>query len=312
MVEHQPVLLEQVIKWLEPEKKERLLDATLGLGGHTLAILRHNPNVQVLGIDQDEQALRVAEQRLAEYEGRFFLALSSYKDFDRALEEIGWDKVDGALLDLGVSSMQLDTPERGFSFLHDGPLDMRMSKEEGFIPAKNIVNSYSVPRLKEIIARYGQDPLAGKIARAIVTARAKQKIETTLQLAEIVKNAYPPKMRLKARKHPATRTFQALRIVVNQELDVLEEFLNKIVHYLNPGARLAIISFHSLEDRIVKLFFKRESSECICPPQKVICDCNHEKTLHILTKKPIIPDEEELTRNTRSRSAKLRVAERAG
>jgi 16S rRNA (cytosine1402-N4)-methyltransferase len=312
MIEHQPVLLEEVIKWLEPGRKKRLLDGTLGLGGHTLALLRHGANVQVLGIDQDEQALKIAEQRLAGYAGRFFLALSSYKDFDRALKEIGWDKLDGALLDLGVSSMQLETPERGFSFLHDGPLDMRMSKEEGFIPAKNIVNNYSVQMLKEIIARYGQDPLAGRIARAIVTARAKQKIETTLQLAEIVKNAYPPKMRLKARNHPATRTFQALRIVVNQELDALKEFLDKIVHYLNPGARLAIISFHSLEDRIVKLFFKKESAECVCPPQKMICDCNHQKTLHILTKKPITPDEEEIERNPRSRSAKLRVAERVG
>jgi 16S rRNA (cytosine1402-N4)-methyltransferase len=312
MVEHQPVLLRQVIKWLEPEKKKRLLDATLGLGGHTLAILRSSPGVQVLGIDQDEEALRLAEQRLAEYEGRFFLALSSYRDFDRILKEVGWDKVDGALLDLGVSSMQLDIPERGFSFLHDGPLDMRMSKKEGFIPARNIVNNYSFSQLKEIIARYGQDPLAGRIARAIVEARAKQKIETTLELAEIVKNAYPPRMRFKAKKHPATRTFQALRIVVNQELDVLEEFLNKIVHYLNPGARLVIISFHSLEDRIVKLFFKRESSECICPPQKVICDCNHKKTLHILTKKPVIPDQGEIELNSRSRSAKLRVAERVG
>ena len=230
--------------------------------------------------------------------------------------------MDGALLDLGVSSLQLDVAERGFSLREDGPLDMRMDMGEALMngrrrealphteSARTFVNRADFPTLKRVIEEYGEDPQAGRIARAIVDARATSPIETTRQLAEIVWHAYPPKWRATARNHPATRTFQAIRMVVNDELGQLEHFLDRILSRLAPGGRLAIISFHSLEDRIVKQRFKLWSSDCICPPHLPRCVCGHRAEVRVLTRKPILPSQEELTLNPRSGSAKLRVAEK--
>ncbi|MDL2307921.1 16S rRNA (cytosine(1402)-N(4))-methyltransferase RsmH, partial [Desulfovibrio sp. OttesenSCG-928-C06] len=234
----------------------------------------------------------------------------AFADFEDALDELGWDYIDGALVDLGVSSLQLDKPERGFSFLHDGPLDMRMNPNGGHEPAAALVNRATVQRLKEIIEIYGEEPQAGRIARAIDDARSAKPIETTLELASIVENAYPPKWRATARNHPATRTFQALRLVVNEELAQLEAFLERIVPRLAPGGRVAVISFHSLEDRIVKHFFRTASTGCLCPPSILHCRCGHEASLRLVTKKALEATPEEVKVNSRSRSAKLRVAER--
>lgn len=307
-MEHIPVLEKEILFWLEPEKRKRILDGTLGLGGHSFSLLEHS-QARLVGIDLDSQAQELARQRLTPFADRVHLFEGNYADFDLFLAEMGWEKVDGVLLDLGVSSLQLDSAAKGFSFLRDGPLDMRMSKKEGE-SAFFLVNKASFERLKEIIFEFGEEPLAGRIARAIVEARSKKTIETTLELAEIVSRAYPAKRRREARNHPATKTFQALRIAVNKELDSLKRFLDKIFSYLAPQGRLAIISFHSLEDRIVKKVFKKEAKDCLCPPEVVICQCGHKKQIKILTNKPILAGEEEVRQNPRSRSAKLRVAEK--
>ena len=238
-------------------------------------------------------------------------AHTPFSGFEQALQEVGWDSVDGVLLDLGVSSLQLDAPDRGFSFMEDGPLDMRMAGpglEEA--SAADIVNRTQYDELVRIIREYGEEPLAGRIARAIVDARQKSPITRTLELENIVFNAYPAKVRSKSRNHPATKTFQALRIAVNRELEELENFLEGIVPYLRPGGRLVIISFHSLEDRQVKHFFRREAKDCLCPPRQLFCNCGHQASLRILTRKPVLPGEDEVAVNGRSRSAKLRAAER--
>ena len=265
---------------------------------------------------------RSAEERLAPYGKRCHLFALEYASFEEALDTLGWNQVDGALLDLGVSSLQLDVAERGFSLHEDGPLDMRMDMGEALMngrrrealphteSARTFVNRADFPTLKRVIEDYGEDPQAGRIARAIVDARATSPIETTRQLAEIVWHAYPPKWRATARNHPATRTFQAIRMVVNDELGQLEHFLDRILSRLAPGGRLAIISFHSLEDRIVKQRFKLWSSDCICPPHLPRCVCGHRAEVRVLTRKPILPSQEELTLNPRSGSAKLRVAEK--
>lgn len=308
---HVPVLLTEVLQYLRPRPGGRYLDGTLGLGGHTEAMLdATNGEARVLGLDRDEQALDLAQERLARFGDNVRFALSRFSRLEEPLEEIGWDALDGALIDIGVSSMQLDDPARGFSFAGDGPLDMRMGGADGLAPASSIVNQASFERLKKIIGRYGEEPQGGRISRAIVEARHKKPIETTGELAAIVENAYPAKLRAKARNHPATRTFQALRMEVNRELDELQEFLNRILPFLKPGARLAVISFHSLEDRIVKRAFKREAQGCLCPREQVICNCGHVPQLKILTKRPVTATEEELAVNPRSRSAKLRVAEK--
>ena len=233
-----------------------------------------------------------------------------FSQFPDALAELGWDGVDAALADIGVSSPQLDEAERGFSFIADGPLDMRMGVADGAEPAENIVNYWSYERLRELIRDLGEEPQGGRIARAIVNEREKKPITGTLELAKLVERAYPPKWRATARNHPATRTFQALRMAVNQELEELQEFLDRIVDYLNPGGRVAVISFHSLEDRLVKRAFRREASGCLCPPRQPYCTCGHSPRVRILTKKPLIPTPEEAAANPRARSAKLRAVER--
>jgi 16S rRNA (cytosine1402-N4)-methyltransferase len=268
------------------------VDATIGLGGHSYEILKRNPKAYLIGIDKDEEALERAEERLKEFEGRFSLYKADYSDVDLVLREEGIDKVDGVLMDLGVSMLQLKTPERGFSFNEDAPLDMRMDKSQK-LTAYEVVNRYSEKDLARIIKEFGEERFAWRIAKAIVSHRRKKPIETTKELAQIVEKAIPKGFYKKI--HPATKTFQAVRMEVNKELDNLKTALVKIPHLLNKGGRIAVISFHSLEDRIVKHTFRHFEREGI---------------LKVLTKKPITPTEEEIEKNPPSRSAKLRVAQR--
>jgi 16S rRNA (cytosine1402-N4)-methyltransferase len=289
----------------------RILDATAGLGGHTKGMLEAaGGEAWVLGLDRDREALSEAGRRLKPYGDRVRLARTCFSRFPAALAEAGWEKVDAALLDAGMSSLQLDDPKRGFGFLTDGPLDMRMGAEDGGESAEGLVNLASFAKLREIIREYGEDPQAGRIARAIVAAREEAAITTTKRLAEVVAAAYPAKWRATARQHPATRTFQALRMVVNEEMRELEEFLRSIPDYLAPGGRVAVISFHSLEDRLVKRAFRLEATDCLCPREQILCVCGHKARFRILTKKPVMAGEDEVAVNSRARSAKLRVAER--
>lgn len=307
---HATVLLDEVVEWIRPRSGGRYLDGTLGMGGHSLGLFASEPEMELIGLDQDGQALDLAAKRLKDFGDRTHLYHLPFSRFEDALDDAGWHRLDGAVLDLGVSSMQLDFPERGFSFLEDGPLDMRMDPGSGQAPASSIVNKARHGELASIIRRYGDDPMAGKIASAILRARDEEEITTTRRLAEIVEKAYPAKMRRQARNHPATRTFQALRIAVNRELEELEAFLERIPGRLSPGARVAIISFHSLEDRTVKHSFRLEAKGCRCPIEQVVCTCGGKAAFKVLTKRPITATEEEVARNPRSRSAKLRVAEK--
>jgi 16S rRNA (cytosine1402-N4)-methyltransferase len=309
-VGHVSVLVREVLQWLEPRPGGKYLDGTVGLGGHGEAILREvGGNAHLLGIDRDSRALEIAAARLAPFGNAVDLRRGDYSSFPMLLRERGWDTLDGMLLDVGVSSLQLDSPERGFSFLADGPLDMRMSPGGPMPPASRLVNKAGVEELKRIIGTYGEEPMGGRIARAIVEARAKAPIEGTRQLAEIVERAYPAAWRAKARNHPATRTFQALRIAVNDELGELERFLRAVPEHLAPGGRVVVISFHSLEDRLVKRAFREEARECRCPREQMRCSCSGPR-LRILTKKPVTPQPEEAAANPRARSARLRAAER--
>ena len=307
---HATVLRDEVVGWLQPKPGGRYLDGTLGLGGHTEAILEASEGAEVLGLDRDREALALARQRLARFGDRVHTAHLPFSRFQDGLADLGWDEVDGAVLDLGVSSLQLDDRERGFSFLGDGPLDMRMDAGSGAAPARTLVNKGSFEELKRIIREYGDEPLAGKIARAMVRKREDEPIETTGQLAELVSRAYPPDRRRKARNHPATRTFMALRMAVNQELDELEEFLRRMPGPLAPGGRLAVISFHSLEDRQVKRAFRDWARDCVCPPRQMLCTCRGHALVKLMTKKPQEAAEQEVAANPRARSAKLRVCER--
>lgn len=308
---HVPVMLDEVVEYLAIRPGMRILDATTGLGGHSRGMLdAAGGDAWLLGLDRDREALAEAKRRLEAYGERVRLVRTPFSRFPAALAEAGWEKVDAALLDAGVSSLQLDDPERGFGFTHDGPLDMRMGVEDGGESAEGLVNLASFARLREIIRDYGEDPQAGRIARAIVAAREKAAITTTGRLAEVVAAAYPAKWRATARQHPATRTFQALRMAVNDELGELEEFVRLIPDYLAVGGRVAVISFHSLEDRLVKRAFRLEATDCLCPREQVVCVCGHKARLRILTKKPVMATEAEVAANSRARSAKLRAAER--
>jgi len=310
-VPHVPVLLDEVVGYLCPKPGGRYLDGTLGLAGHSLGLLRASGGgAELVCLDRDEQALALARERLKEFPGRARTFYSPFSEFESALAEAGWDSLDGAVLDLGVSSLQLDEAERGFSFMADGPLDMRMDATSDMDSARVLVNREHFEELKRIIRDLGDEPLGGKIARAIVRAREQAEITTTSRLAEIVSRAYPPDRRREARNHPATRTFMALRMAVNQEIEELKTFLERIVRYLKPGARVAIISFHSAEDREVKESFRYWAKGCRCPLEQAFCTCDRTPLLRILTKKPQLPTQLEMDRNPRSRSAKLRVAER--
>lgn len=309
------MLLNEVLEALVPRAGGRYLDGTLGLGGHAAAVLARADAVpgipaELCGLDRDAAALAVAGERLAAYGGRVHCFHSRYSAFADALDALGWDAVDGALIDIGVSSMQIDTAERGFSFHADGPLDMRMDGDGPELSARQMLRSIRVDELRRILAAYGEDPQAGRIARAVVAARERQPIETTRQLAAIVASAYPAAWRARARNHPATRTFQALRMAVNDEVGELERFLDAILPRLRPGGRVAVISFHSIEDRIVKHRMRRWAQACVCPSQAVRCVCGHEPEARLLTARPIRPGQAEVARNPRSASARLRVAEK--
>ena len=312
-------MLAEVMDLLKPQAGRRYLDGTLGLGGHSSEIMRLTQgNALLCGLDRDPQALKRAEETLRPFLDSCRLFLCEYADFAAKLDSLGWDSVDGALLDIGVSSLQIDVAGRGFSFHEDAPLDMRMDmggfSHEGrpawTASAWHLVNEAPVQELARIIDAYGEDPMAGRIAKAIQRARESSPIETTGQLAGIVCGAYPPKWRKTARNHPATRTFQAIRMAVNDELGQLEKFLGSILSRLAPGGRLVIITFHSLEDRIVKQAFRLWSTECLCPPGLPVCTCGHKAEARLLTRKPILPSEAELFANSRAGSAKLRAIEK--
>ncbi len=300
---HKPVLYQEIIHALQPKSPGRYIDGTVGAGGHARGVLEAcAPDGRLLGLDIDAQALALARETLAPYGERVRLAQASYNSVLEAMKKLGWDLVDGIVLDLGLSSMQLDSPERGFSFQQDAPLDMRFNQDRG-MTAADLINTVSEEELAGILFQYGEEPRAKKIAREIVLARP---VSTTQQLAAIVKRAYPEHSRI----HPATRTFQALRIAVNEELSVLEQALPRAVSALRPGGRLAVISFHSLEDRIVKNFFRQESKDWVNPPYERIYKVERKATLKELNKKPITPGDDEIRENPRARSAKLRVAEK--
>lgn len=301
---HKPVLLEEVLQVLRATDGGVFVDCTLGLGGHTEAILNASPTANVIGIDRDADALQLAQERLARFGDRVRFVQANFS----AISEVVSDQagqISGIVADLGVSSMQLDSETRGFSFRFDGPLDMRMSREEGQTVAE-LLAEIDEKELADIIYQYGEERFSRRIARRIIEKReGGEAIVTTQQLAEIVKRAVPfnPKEKI----HPATRTFQALRIAVNGELEILEQFVFDAADILKTEGTLAVITFHSLEDRIVKHAFQRLAGRCDCPPRIPVCVCGAKKTVEILTKKPILPSEEEKVENPRSRSAKLRA-----
>ena len=307
---HVPVLLEETLAALAPVAGARYLDGTVGLGGHAQAILEAAPESRLCGLARDTEALELARERLAPFGERVRLFHRRYSEFAGALEELGWDIVNGALIDIGVSSLQLDEAERGFSFLGDGPLDMRMDAASGERSAWHWVNRESFASLKECIGTLGEEPQAGRIARAIVDARQKKPIETTGELAALVEQAYPPAWRAKARRHPATRTFQALRMAVNDELGELERFLDGILAWLPLGGRLVVITFHSLEDRMVKHAMRHWAEGCRCPRHVPVCRCGHVPEVRLLAKKPLIAQAAEVAANPRASSAKLRAVEK--
>lgn len=290
---------------LQPHASGAYIDGTVGAGGHSAALLEASaPDGRLLGLDQDPNALRVAAERLAPFGERVTLVQANFRMLGDVARAHGFDAVDGILLDLGFSSLQMDDPERGFSFTAEGPLDMRLDPSAA-ITAADLVNRLPERELANLIFEYGEERQSRRIARAIVAHRP---IHTARELGELIAQAVP--RRRGERIHPATRTFQALRIAVNDELGALEEALPQAVELLKPGGRLAVISFHSLEDRIVKNYFRREATDCLCPPHILFCECGHRASLAIVTRKPITPTEEEISRNPRARSAKLRVAER--
>ncbi|RPI87107.1 MAG: 16S rRNA (cytosine(1402)-N(4))-methyltransferase RsmH [Chloroflexi bacterium] len=301
---HRPVLYNKIIHALQPHQGGFYVDGTVGAGGHAWGILEaSSPNGRLLGLDLDPHALDLARERLAPFGERAVLVQASYITLLQQLKALGWNAVDGILLDLGLSSMQLDTPERGFSFQADAPLDMRFDPAAP-VTAADLVNDLPENELADLLYRYGEERKSRQIAREIVRSRP---VATTRQLTQIVARAVGRKA---SKIDPSTRTFQALRIAVNRELEAVEDVLPKAVQVLKPGGRLAVISFHSLEDRIVKKFFRKESQDCICPPRQPVCTCGHKATLAEQNRQPITPSEAEVKENPRSRSAKLRVAER--
>ncbi len=300
---HIPVLLSEAMAGLQPAPGGRYIDCTVGTGGHSFRILELSaPDGRLLALDADTNAVEIAGQRLREFATRVVLVSGNFADLEDLADEHGFRPVEGILFDLGLSSLQLQQPERGFSFQQDGPLDMRFDPRQE-LTADHLVNNLAAEDLAALIRKYGEERHAGRVARAIVAARP---IDTTTQLAEVVARA----VRRRGRIHPATRTFQALRIAVNEELDALERALPQAVELLAPGGRLAVIAFHSLEDRIVKGFLRRESRDCICPPEVPVCVCQHRRSLEIITKRPIRPSAAEAEANSRSRSARLRIAAR--
>ena len=307
---HKSVLLNETIENLNIKPDGIYVDGTLGGGGHAYQVAsRLSEKGRLIGIDQDADAIAAAGERLKEFGDKITIIRSNYANMKEELHRIGVEKVDGIVLDLGVSSFQLDTPERGFTYRDENaPLDMRMDDRQS-LTAKDIVNGYSEMDLYRIIRDYGEDKFAKNIAKHIVQERAKKPIETTGELTEIIRASIPMKVQMTG-GHPAKRTFQAIRIELNKELEVLQDNLDDMIDLLNPGGRICIITFHSLEDRIVKTNFKRNENPCTCPSDFPVCVCGKKSKGKVVTRKPILPSEEELEVNSRSKSAKLRVFER--
>lgn len=306
---HIPVMLNECLEGLNIKADGTYVDGTVGGAGHSIEIVKRlSENGRLICVDKDEDALKAAGERLAPYKDRVTFIHDDYKNLVNELDSIGVGKVDGILLDLGVSSYQLDNAERGFSYMKDAPLDMRMDRSQR-ISAHEVVNGYTESELARILFDYGEEKLARQIARNIVRARSEKPIETTLELAKIVEDTYPAKTRWKF-GHPAKRTFQAIRIEVNDELSSLGEAVTAMARRLEKGGRMAVITFHSLEDRIVKFAFKELSLACTCPPDFPVCVCGKVQEVELVNKKPITASEEELENNSRSQSAKLRVIEK--
>ena len=306
---HVSVLLEETIDSLNIKPDGIYVDGTLGGGGHSLEICKRlGDGGRLIGIDQDMDAIRAATDRLKNYSDKVTIVHSNYQNIDSVLRDLSIGGVDGIVLDLGVSSYQLDNADRGFTYREDTPLDMRMDQSQP-MTAKDIVNEYSEQELFRVIRDYGEDSFAKNIAKHIVKARQDKPIETTGELNDIIRAAIPARVR-QGGGHPSKKTFQAIRIELNRELDVLEQSLDKMIGLLNPGGRLSIITFHSLEDRIVKNIFRKNMNPCICPPEFPVCTCGRVPTGKVITRKPIVPDAEELSNNKRAKSSKLRVIEK--
>lgn len=306
---HVPILLDKVIEMLNPKPGGVYVDATLGGGGHFKELIKQAKfKGTFIGIDQDETAIINAREIFSEYPGDIRLIRDNFSNIKKIIVESNINKIDGILFDLGVSSHQLDEGSRGFSYMHDALLDMRMDRRKP-LSAKDVVNEMPRDELKQILREYGEESWAGRIADFICERRRQHKITTTGQLVQIIKDAIPARARRKG-GHPARKTFQALRIYVNNELEILASSIRDAIEILNPDGRICVITFHSLEDRIVKDTFKLLATDCICPKEALICTCNHSKTIKILTSKPIYPSQTEIDANPRARSAKLRAAEK--
>lgn len=307
---HKSVLLQESVEALNIRPDGVYLDGTLGGAGHSFEIASRLTSGTLVGIDRDETALQAASERLAPCRANIILVHSNFSELGAVLENLQITGVDGMLFDLGVSSPQLDDGERGFSYMADAPLDMRMDRSQMFT-AYDVVNGFERAELRRIFYEYGEERYAPQIAAAIERERAAKPISTTLELAEIIRRAMPPQA-LREKQHPAKRCFQAIRIAVNDELSSISKMLESAVPLLNPGGRIAVITFHSLEDRIVKAFFQQAVRGCVCPPEFPVCVCGKSPTLRLVNRKPIVSGEEELNHNPRARSAKLRVAEKIG
>ena len=305
---HVSVLLDECLEGLAIRPDGVYVDGTLGGAGHSLQIARRLTTGRLIGIDRDTVALAAAKTRLEEVRDRVTLVHANFREMDRVIQELEIPGVDGILLDLGVSSPQLDDSERGFSYMAEAPLDMRMNSQD-ILDAGQVVNTYSYEQLKRILYDYGEERYAPQIASAICRRREEKTIETTLELADIIRSAMPASA-LREKQHPAKRSFQAIRIAVNDELGAVEEVMNKAIDLLNPGGRLAVITFHSLEDRIVKSAMAEAAKGCICPPEFPVCVCGRKPRVRVISRKPITSTQEELDRNPRARSAKLRICEK--
>lgn len=306
---HRPVMTEEVISYLITRPEGIYVDATLGMGGHTKSILGHTSSKSlVIGLDVDEEAISISREMLSEYNGRVIYRNSNFSDIDKVLDSLDIKEADGIVADLGMSTYQIESSERGFSFMREEPLDMRMDPNLR-LTAYDLVNEMTMEDISRVLKMYGEEKWARRIAKRIVETRKDNPIKTSAELARVVSLAIPRKFH-PARIHPATKTFQALRIAVNNELENIREFIGKAVYRLRVGGRLVIISFHSLEDRLVKTCFQKLASPCVCPSGMPECGCGKKKVLKVLTSSPIIPGDEEISNNLRARSAKLRVGER--
>ena len=305
---HKSVLLDECIEGLAIKPDGIYVDGTLGRAGHSIEIAKRLSTGRLIGIDRDETAIIESKEKLSEYSKNVTLVHGNFTDIDAILEELGVSGVDGMLFDLGVSSPQLDETDRGFSYMADAPLDMRMDKSSA-LTASDVVNGWSAAEIKKIIYEYGEERYAANITSKIVKTREKKPFETTFELVEAIRSAMPAAA-LREKQHPAKRTFQAIRIAVNDELGAISAMLGKAVDLLNVGGRICVISFHSLEDRIVKTSFASRERGCTCPSDFPACVCGFKQTLKVITRKPVIPGAEEIAANPRARSSKLRIAER--